>query len=117
MEKIFCIKWATGSINVNANYFIRMTMETIKKLLKLARQNCTEADRQKLLSILADAVENHENAIQTAANLRRQQNELFAAYIKDYDKQQTSTPEKTLERQRKKLETVIQMVEGQEWMP
>lgn len=117
MENNFHVRWMTGNISVNAErYFSSMGMPSIKKLLKLACQHCTEDDRKKLLVLLEEAVENHDLAMKTAEDLRQQSDALFAERIRGYVNRPKSTPEKQLKKQHQKLLNVIKIVKGQKWL-
>ena len=54
--KIFCVNWQTGYIKVYVdNFFSSTTQTNVNKLLKLAKVNCTEAQRIVLLADLEEA--------------------------------------------------------------
>ena len=55
-EDIFRVEWDTGYIEtLVGSFFVEATVAQINKLFKLARQHCTEAQRDELLRALIRA--------------------------------------------------------------
>ena len=53
---IFSINYGSGHIDVNvSNYFVKADLTSIKKLFKLARDFCTDKQKNELISAIKDS--------------------------------------------------------------
>lgn len=113
-EKTFEVRYPTGQMTINVGtFFSTANKPQIAKLLRLAKQHCTEEQRKKLIEYLRFERNYRKNVLETLSALENQKmdllNTLHRASLRD------TGAEKALRKQMEKLCDAIETVKEARW--
>lgn len=111
-KKIFKVSYPTGCINVYVGQFFgTQNKSQINKLLRLAKQHCSDKERKTLIEYLCFERTYRENALETLNCLEEQRLTLLSNFSFRYRPIKRWTgPEKELTNQIAKLSEAIEIV-------
>ena len=79
-DRVFHIKWDTGFMDVNiSTFFVEANAAKVKKLYRLARQYCTEEERQYLLDALSQEDKERERLLDALSQEDKERERLLDA--------------------------------------
>lgn len=115
-KKTFRVDYPTGYIEVFVGeFFGSADMRRIGKVLKLAKQYCSDEQRKELLSSLRFECAYRRNILQTLKELEEKRVVLLAGLIQNPVSSKSASPENAIRKQMTKLETVINIVKETRW--
>lgn len=116
---IFRIEYPTGYMELNVgNFFGTVDKKRLAKVLRLARDNCSERQRLELVESLAHEVSERKGAIEKLESHRREMQGILVCFHRNGDplpKIEPSTYEKALSAQVKKLTEIIDILRKDAW--
>ncbi|MEG1563837.1 MAG: hypothetical protein RR365_08940 [Bacteroides sp.] len=115
-DKTFRVEHSTGYIEVNVGKFFGTSdKRTINKLLRLAKQHCTEEHREELLSNLQDESVRRKEVLDTLGAMAVKREELLSCFFNYSVKFALTGPEKALVKQCEKIALVADKVKKERW--
>lgn len=80
-NRVFRIEYPTGHMDLNVrNFFWEADMRRIRKVLRLAKEHCTDAQRHTLISLLQKECKFAQDALDEMAGLEQKLGELIAPF-------------------------------------
>ncbi len=115
-DGIFRIEWETGHAHVEIGpFFAEAAVSQVKKLFKLARQYCTEADRTELLVALAHEDKARKALLDALGELAYKRSELANSFYHTTFEPEKGWAEKRLILERAKLARCIHILTDERW--
>ncbi len=115
-DGIFRIEWETGHAHVEiSTFFTQANGPAVKKLFKLARQYCTEADRTELLIALAHEDKARKALLDALGELAYKRSELANSFYHTTFEPEKGWAEKRLISERAKLAKYIHILTDERW--
>lgn len=119
-NNIFRVDYPTGYIEVNVgNFFGTADKKKIKKLLKLAKQHCTDSQREDLVRQMHSEADRRTAVLDALGELEYRRKELLHGVLpKDSYfsiERPLPTPEKALVKQRDKLRQIAEDLSKVRW--
>lgn len=115
-KKIFRVDYPTGYIEVFVGeFFGSADMRRIGKVLKLAKQYCSDEQRKELLATLRFERAYRRNILQTLEELEEKRVVLLTGLVQNPVGTKSASPENAIRKQMTKLETVIDTVKEVRW--
>ncbi len=113
---LFRIEWKTGCMEINVDrFFINSPINNVKKFFKLARKNCTDKQRQRLISTLERLIENRNEGLNTLATQYDQYARLLSEFSIMANRAFLYAPEKIIKEQCTKIKKIIQLLSKERW--
>jgi len=113
----FRVEYPTGHIDVFVGEFFGSADDRRqKKLLKLARQHCSDEDRRNLMWNLKSEDDLRKNAIEVAAELERKRCAILGTVLDQTPlPREPGSQEKAMIKQREKIRKVLKRLENERW--
>lgn len=115
-DRVFHIKWDTGFMDVNiSTFFVEANAAKVKKLYRLARQYCTEEERQYLLDALSQEDKERERLLDALRELSRMKSKLANDFYQMKLAPEEGWAEKQLVKDRARLAKAISLLTEERW--
>ena len=115
-EDIFRVEWDTGYINtLVGSFFVEANVPQIKKLFKLAREHCAEAQRAELMEALARADKERADLLDALGELAYKKSTLAKQFYKLQCMPEQGWAEKRAKKERERLQRVIDLLKAERW--
>lgn len=120
-QEIFHIDYPTGCMDINvASFFGKADKARVKKVLKLAKQNCSEAQRVALIGQLQSEAKKRVEVMESCAQLKQRRLELLDGILTPDDRVSVGEPmmgaEKYLAMQAYKMGAWVEFLENVRWL-
>lgn len=116
-DRVFHIKWDTGFVDVKiSTFFVESNAAKVKKMYRLARQYCTEEERQSLLDALSQEDKEREHLLDALRELSRKKSELANSFYQMNLAPEQSWAEKRLVKDRIRLAKAISILTKERWL-
>lgn len=113
----FRVDYPTGYVEINVGeFFGNADQKRAKKLLRLARENCTETQRCELLAMLEAEDKERTEVLDAVGELEFQRRNLLARFIRfEATERPLGSPEKRLVRERAKIRQIAMLLSKERW--
>ena len=112
---VFRIEYPTGYMELNVReFFANANKKQMKKVLKLAKQYCSDPRREELIGILRSEVDRLNEVVKTLESLRQSEQYHLLAFFPQV-RIEPSSYEKALRRQREKLTESVALIKDERW--
>ena len=115
-EDIFRVEWDTGYIEtLVGSFFVEATVAQINKLFKLARQHCTEAQRDELLRALIRADKERKDLLDDLDKAAYAKAKLAYQFYGTRCAPEQGWAEKRARRERTRLQKAVDLLKVERW--
>lgn len=115
-KKVFRFDYPTGSMEINVGMFFgAFDKKKINKLLRLMRRYCSDEQRKELLFDLRYECAYRREMLDTLGDLRYKRQELLSTLISSGVSNELPSPEKSILKQREKLNQIIELLSKERW--
>ena len=112
---VFRIQYPTGYMELNGReFFANANKKQMKKVLKLAKQYCSDLRREELIGILRSEIDRLNEVVKTLESLRQSEQYYLLAFFPQA-RIEPSSYEKALRRQREKLTESMALIKDERW--
>lgn len=112
---VFRIEYPTGYMELNVReFFANANKKRMKKVLKLAKQYCSDLCREELIGILRSEIDRLNEVVKTLESLRQSEQYCLQAFFPQV-LIEPSGYEKALRRQREKLTESVALIKDERW--
>ncbi len=110
-KEVFHIDYPTGQMNINVcNFFGTANQDEIKKVLRLARQNCPDSRRFDLIAMLLHEQEQLKDILDKIDVLEKKRQELLAPIYSGLIEYPDTAAEKMLRQMCEKLSWAVEFL-------
>ena len=114
-DSVFRIEYPTGYMELNVReFFANANKKRMTKVLKLAKQYCSDPRREELIGILRSEVDRLNEVVKTLESLRQSEQYHLLAFFPQV-RIEPSSYEKALRRQRGKLTESMALIKDERW--
>jgi hypothetical protein len=112
---VFRIEYPTGYMELNVReFFANANKKRMTKVLKLAKQYCSDLRRDELINALRSEVDRLNEVVETLESLRQSEQYCLQAFFPQA-RIEPSGYEKALRRQREKLTESVALIRDERW--
>lgn len=112
---VFRIEYPTGYMELNVReFFANANKKRMTKVLKLAKQYCSDIRREELISTMRSEVDRLNEVVKTLESLRQSEQYHLLAFFPQV-RIEPSGYEKALRRQREKLTESVALIRDERW--
>lgn len=114
-DSVFRIEYPTGYMELNVReFFANANKKRMTKVLKLAKQYCSDLRRDELINALRSEVDRLNEVVETLESLRQSEQYCLQAFFPQA-RIEPSGYEKALRRQREKLTESVALIRDERW--
>lgn len=114
-DSVFRIEYPTGYMELNVReFFANANKKRMTKVLKLAKQYCSDLRREELINALRSEVDRLNEVIKKLESLRQSEQYCLQAFFPQV-RIEPSGYEKALRRQREKLTESVALIRDERW--
>lgn len=115
-KKVFRLDYPTGNTEINVGAFFGTSdKKKVDKLLRLMRKYCSDEQRKELLFDLRYEYAYRREMLDTLGHLRYKRQELLSTIVSDGVSSELPSPEKSILKQRDKLNQIIKQLSKERW--
>lgn len=115
-NRVFRIEYPTGHMDLNVrNFFWEADMQRIRKVLRLAKEHCTDVQRHTLISLLQKECKFAQDALDDMNGLEQKLEELIAPFGFCLCATGLLVPKKHLSRRIEKYGRVVELLSEARW--
>lgn len=112
---VFRIEYPTGYMELNVReFFANANKKRMKKVLKLAKQYCSDLRMDELINALRSEVDRLNEVVETLESLRQSEQYCLQAFFPQA-RIEPSGCEKALRRQKEKLTESVALIKDERW--
>ena len=114
-DSVFRIEYPMGYMELNVReFFANANKKRMTKVLKLAKQYCSDLRRDELINALRSEVDRLNEVVETLESLRQSEQYCLQAFFPQ-GRIEPSGYEKALRRQREKLTESVALIRDERW--
>lgn len=115
-EDVFRVEWDTGYIEaLVGSFFVDANAPKIKKLFKLSREHCTEAQRTELMAALTRADKERADLLDALGELSYKKSALANQFYRLQCMPEQGWAEKRAVRERARLQRAMDQLKDERW--
>lgn len=114
----FTITWPTGHITLDiGKFFGGADKKRVRKVLRLAKQYCTEDQREELITEINNEIKSRTAALDRCGELEFEREQVLRPFFGLLNKRPLPPQERALVKQRDRLKRCAETIKNARWDP